>query len=118
MSQYIPKPHRNFGGSINVKDDLSNYATKAELKNATGINTSNFALKSNLAGLKPEVDKIDIGKLETVPVDLSKLTNVVNNDVVKKALYDKLVTKVTNIDNSGFVLKTKYDTDKSDTETM
>ena len=69
-------------------------------------------LKSNLAILKAEVDK----NLKTVPADLSKLSNVVNNDTVKKTVYDKSVTKVNNIDASGFILKTKYNTDKSDLE--
>ena len=72
-----------FGEGINVKVDSSNYATKADLKNATGIDTSKLALKSNLARLKAEADKIDVNKLKTVSVDLSKLSNVVNN-VVKK----------------------------------
>ena len=62
------------------------------------------------------MDKIDVGKLKTVPVDLSKLSNVVNNDVAKKTVYDKLVAKVSNIDTSRFLLKTRYDTDKSDLE--
>ena len=66
-----------------------------------------------MAKLKVE---IDIVKLKTVPVDLSELRNVVNNDVVKNFAYDKLVTKVNNIDISGFILKTKYDTGKSDLE--
>ena len=111
MSQYFPKPFRSFGGNINVKVDLSNYATKADLKNVTHVDTSSFALKTNLANLKTEVDKLDIDKLATVPVDLSKLSNVVKNDVVKKTVYDKLVAKVNNIDTSGFVLKNKYQTD-------
>ena len=115
MSQYFP-PYRSFGGNINVKIDLSNYATKADLKDATGIDTSNFALKSNLASLKTEVDKLDIDKLVLVPVDLSKVSDVVKNDVAKKTVYDELVAKVNNIDISGFVLKTKYDADKSDLE--
>ena len=96
--------------------DLSNYAKKTDLKNATGINTSKLAAKSDLVSLKAEVDKLDIEKLGTVPVDLSKLSNTVKNDVVKKTVYDKLVAKVNNIDTSTFVLKTKYDTDKSDLE--
>ena len=66
--------------------------------------------------LKAEIDRIDVDKLETVPVDLSKLSNVVNNEVVRKTVHDKLVAKVNNNDTSGFVLKTKYDTDKSDLE--
>ena len=68
--------------------------------------------KSSLAKLKAEVDKIDADKLKTVPVDLSKLSNVVNNDVVKKTVYDKVVPKLNDIDVSGFILKTKYDSDK------
>ena len=116
MCQYFPEPYKSFGENINAKVDFFNYATKADLKNATGIDTSKLALKSNLPSLKPKADKIDAGKLKTVPVDLSKLSNVVNNGAVKETVYDKLVTKVNNIDNRGFVLKTKYDTDKSDLE--
>ena len=116
MSKYFPKPFNHFGVNVKVELDLSNYATKANLKGATGIDTSNPALQSNLAILKSEIDKIDVDKLKTVPVDLSKVSNVVNNEVVKKTVYDKLVAKVNAIDTSGFVLKTKYDTDKSDLE--
>ena len=116
MSQYFPKPYKPFGGDINVKVDLSNYATKTDIKNISHVDTSSFALKTNLASLKTEVDKLDIDKLVTVPVDLSRLSNVVKNDVVKKAVYDKLVEKVNNIDTSGFVLKTKCDTEKSEIE--
>ena len=115
MSQYFPKPFRSFGGNIN-KVDLSNYATKTDIKNVTHIDTSSFALKTNLAGLKTEVDKLDIDKLSPVPVDLSKLSDAVKNDVVKKAVYDKLVAKVNNIDTNDFVLKTKYQTDKIELE--
>ena len=116
MSQYFPKPFRSFGGNINVKVDLSNYATKADIKNITHVDTSRFALKTNLASLKTKVDKLDINKLAPVRVALSKLSDVVKNDVVKKAVHDKQVAKVNNIDTSGFVLKTKYDTDKSELE--
>ena len=84
MSQYFPKPYESFGGDINVKVDLSNYAAKTDIKNISHIDTSSFALKSNLASLKTEVDKLDIDKLVLVPVDLSKLSDVVKNDVVKK----------------------------------
>ena len=116
MRQYFPKLYEPFGGDINVKFALSNYATETDIKKNLHVDTSSFALKSNLASLKTEVDKLDIDKLVPVPVDLSKLSDVVKNDVVKKDVYDKLVTKVNNIDTSGFVLKTKYDADKSEIE--
>ena len=116
MSKYFPKSYEPFGGDINVKVDLSNYATKADIKNISHVDTSSFSLKSNLATLKTQVDKLDIDKFVSVPVDLSKLSDAVKIDVVKKPVYDKLVEKVNNIDTSGFVLKTKYDTDKSELE--
>ena len=112
MSQYFPKPYEPFGGDINVKVDLSNYATKTDIKNISHVDTSSFPLKSNLASLKTEVDKLDVDKLVPVPADLSKLSDVVKNEVVKKTVYDKLVAKLNSIDTSAFVLKTKYDTDK------
>ena len=108
MSKYFPKLFRSFGGNINVKVNLSNYATKTNLKNVTLVDTSSFALKTNLANLKTKVDKLDIDKLVPVPVDLSKLGNVVKNEVVKKTMYDKLVAKVNDINTGGFVLKNKY----------
>ena len=83
MSQYFPKPYKPFGGDINVKVDLSNYATKTDLKNVTHADTSSLALKTNLASLKTEVDQLAIGKLATVPIDLSKLSDVVKTDVAK-----------------------------------
>ena len=101
-----------FGGDINVKVDLPNYATKADIKNISHVDTSSFELKTNLASFKTEVDKLDIDTLAPVPVDLSKLSDVVKNDVVKKAVYDKLVAKIKSIDTSAFVLKTNYDIDK------
>ena len=97
MSQYFPKPYEPFGGDINIKVDLSNYATKADIKNISHVDTSSFALKSNLANLKSEVDKLDIDKLVLVPLDLSKLSDLVENDVAKKDVYDKLVTNVNNM---------------------
>ena len=115
MSQYFPKPYEPFGGDINVKVDLSNYATKSDLKNVTHVELGSFAIKSNLASLKTEVDKLHIDQLAPVPVDVSKLSDVVKNDV-KKTVYDNLVAKVNNIDTTGFVLKATYDTDKSDLE--
>ena len=116
MSQYFPKPYEPFGEHINVKVDFSNYTTKTDFKNGTHVDVNNFALKSSLANLKIEVDKLNTDKLTPVPNDLAKLSNVVKNDVVKKTVYDKLVAKVNNIDTTGFVLKTTYDTDKSDLE--
>ena len=77
MSQYFPKPFKSFGRNMNVKVDLSNYATKTDLKNVTHLDTSSFALKTNLASLKTKVDKLDIDKLALVPVDLSELSVVV-----------------------------------------
>ena len=116
MSQYFPKPYEPFGGDINVNVDLSNYSTKTEVKDISHVETSSFALKTNLASLKREVDKLDINKLVHVPVDLIKLSDTVKNVLVKKNEYDKLVGKVNNIDTSKFVLKTKYNTDKSELE--
>ena len=84
MSQYFPKTYERFGRNVQGELDLSNYVTNGDSKGATGIDTSNLAGKSDLASLKAEVEKIDVGKLKTVPVDLSKLSNVVSNDVVKK----------------------------------
>ena len=105
MSEYFPKPSSH-EENIKVKIDLTNYATKENIKNITQVDTSSFALKTNLSSLKTEVDKLDIDKLVPVPTDLSKLSNVVKNDVVKRALYNKLAAKVDNIDTSDFVLKT------------
>ena len=116
MSQYFPKPYEPFGGDINVTVDISNYATKTDLKNVSHADVSSFALKSNLASLKTEIDKLDIDKLTPAPNELAKLSNLVKNDVVKKTVYDKLFAKVNNIDTTGFVLKTTYDADKSDLE--
>ena len=110
MSQYFPKPFEPFGRHIHVIVDLSSYATKDDIKNITHIHSSSFALKTNLANLKTEVDKLDLEKLATVPVDLSKLSNEVKNNVVKKTVYDKLVVKLDNIGTSGLVRKTDYNT--------
>ena len=84
MSQYFPKPYEPFGGDINVKVDLSNYATKTDIKNISHIDTSSFASKSNLASLKTKVDKLDIDRLVPVSADLRKLSNLVKHDIVKK----------------------------------
>ena len=109
----LPKPFRRFGGNINVKVDLSNYATKADIKNIIHVDPLSFTLKTNLAGLKTAADKLDIDKLVSVPVDLS---DVVKNYVVKKTVYHKLVAKVDNIDTSDVVLKTNCNADKTELE--
>ena len=111
-SQYYSKPFRSFGRNINVKVDLSNYATKADIKNISHVETSSFALKTNVADLKAEVDKLDINKLVPVPVDLSKLGDVVKNDVVKKTDYNAKITKIRNKipDNSNLATKTALNT--------
>ena len=108
---YPKSPYKSFGKGIKIKVDLSNYATKTDLKNVTHVDTSSFALKTK-TNLKTKVDKLDIDKLGLVPTDLSKLSSVVKNDVVKKTVYDKIVAKVNNIDTSDFVLETKCDTEK------
>ena len=84
MSQYFLKPFRSFGGNIIVNVDLSNYAKKTDLKNITHVDTSNCALKTNLTRLKTEVDNLDIDKIAPVPVDLSKLSDVVKMMLLKK----------------------------------
>ena len=89
---------------------MTNYGTKKDINDITHVDTSKFVLKTNLANLKTEVDKLDIEKLAIVPVDLSKLSNAVKNDVVKKTVYDKLVTKVNNIETSDFVLRINFNT--------
>ena len=76
VSQYFPKPYEPLGGDINVKVDLSNYATKSDLKNILHADVSNFVIKSNLASLKTEVDTLDIDKLTPAPNDLAKLKDL------------------------------------------
>ena len=113
MSNYFCRCYKRFDGDISLELDLSNYTTKTDLKNVSHVDVSSFALKSNLASLKTEVDKIDADKLKTVPV---KLSNVVKNDVIKKTDDDKLVAKVNGIDNTNFVSRTNYEKDGSDFE--
>ena len=124
---YYP-PYKSSSNNIKVELDLTNYATKTDLNNITHVDTSSFASKTNLAALKTEVDKIDIDKLKTAPTDLAKLTNDVENDLVKKTVYNTKVTsiegqiagltkntidnladitKLKAIDTNSFVLKTK-----------
>ena len=131
MSTYYPS-NKSSRNNIKVELDLTNYATKTDLKNITHVDVSSFASKTNLAALKTEVDKIDADKLKTVPVDLAKLSNVVDNDVVKKTDYSTKVTsieaqivgltenmvdnlgdltKLKAIDTNSFVLKTKLASD-------
>ena len=84
MTQYFPKPYKPFKGDISVKVDLSSFATKADLKEQQELIHLKLAAKSDLANLKADIDQIDVDQLKIVPVDLSKINNVVNNDVVKK----------------------------------
>ena len=100
MSTYYP-PYKSSNSNVKVELDLTNYATKTDLKNITHVDASNYALKTNLAALKTEVDKIDTDKLKTVPDDLAKLTNVVKNEIVKK----------TDFSTYDYVTKTKFSTD-------
>ena len=110
MSRYFP-PYGSSSESTKVELDLSNYATKADVKNITHVDVSSYVSKTNLAALKSEVDKIDTDKLKTVPNDLAKLSNVVKNDVAKKTDYNALKSKVDGIDVSKYVGRTKYETD-------
>ena len=100
MSQNLP-PYNNSRKNIKVELDLSNYATKDDVKNITHVDVSSYATKTNLAALKTEVDKIDIDKLKTMPDDLAKLSNVVKNEVVKK----------TDFTSDNYVTRTKFSTD-------
>ena len=100
MSQYFP-PYNNSSKNVKVELDLSNYATKDDVKNITHVDVSSYATKTNLAALKTEVDKINIDKLKTVPDDLAKLSNTVKNEVVKK----------TDFSADNYVTKTKFSTD-------
>ena len=99
MSEYFLKSFRRFGRNINVKVDLSNYTTKTDLRNVTHVDTSGFALKTNLANLKAEVDKLDVDKLAPVPLDLSKLSDVVKNGVKKTVYETELENKIPDISN-------------------
>ena len=93
MSTYHP-PHKSSSSNVKVELDLTNYAKKTDLNNRTHVDTSSFASKTNLAALKSEVDKIDIDKLKTGPTVLAKLTNAVENDLVKKTVYNTKVTSI------------------------
>ena len=110
MSQYFP-PFNNSSNNIKVELDLSNYATKDDVKNITHVDVSSYATKTNLVASKTEVNKIDTDKLKTVLDDLAKLSNVVKNEVVKKTAYNTLKNKVDAIDTSKFVSRNKFATD-------
>ena len=112
MSQYFP-PYNNSSNNIKGELDLSNYATKDDVKNITHVDVNSFASKTNLTALKTEVDKIDNDKLKTVPDDLAKLSNVVKNEVVKKITYNTLKNNVDAIYTSKFVSRTKFTTDSN-----
>ena len=93
MSTYYPL-YKSSSNNIKVELDLTNYATKTDLKNITHVDVSSFASKTNLAALKTEVDKIDADKLKTTPADLDRLSNVAKSDVVKKTDYNTKVTSI------------------------
>ena len=93
MSTYYP-PYRSSSNNIKVELDLANYSAKTDLKNITHVDVSSFTSKTNLAALKTEIDKRDADKLKTVPVDLAKLTNSVEHDLVKKTIYNNKVTSI------------------------
>ena len=130
MSYYLP--YKNSSNNVKVELDLTNYATKTDLKNITHVDVSSFASKTNLAALKTDVDKIDTDKLKTAPTDLTKLTNAIENDVFKKTDYNTKVTsieaqiagltkntadnladitKLKAIDTNSFVTRTKFSAD-------
>ena len=128
---YYP-PYKSSSNNVKVELDLTNYATKTDLKNITHVDVSSFASKTNLAALKTEVDKIDVDRLKTTPINVAKLSNVVKNEVVKKTDYNAKVTSIegqiagiakNTIDNladitklkavgtSNFVTRTKFSAD-------
>ena len=130
MSYYTP--YKSSSNNVKVELDLTNYATKTDLKNITHVDVSSFASKTNLAALKTEVDKIDTDKLKTAPTDLAKLTNAIENDIVKKTDYNTKVTSIEAqiagrtkntvdnladitkpkvIDTNSFVTRTKFSAD-------
>ena len=128
---YYP-PYKSSSNNVKVKLDLTNYATKTDLKNITHVDVSSFASKTNLAASKTEVDKIGVDKLKTTPIDLDRLNNLVKNDIVKKTDYNTKVTsieaqitgltkntvdnladitKLKAIDTNSFVTRTKFSSD-------
>ena len=131
MSTYYPQ-YKSSGQNVKVELDLTNYATKTDLKNITRVDVSSYVSKTNLAALKSEIDKIDADKLKKTPIDLAKLSNNVKNDVVKKTDYNAKVTSIAGqiagitkntidnladitklkaVDTSNFVTRTKFSAD-------
>ena len=131
MTTYYPS-YKSSSNNVKLELDSSNYATKTDLKNITHVDVSSFASKTNLAALKTEVDKIGTDKLKTAPTDLAKLTNAIENDVVKKTDYNTKVTSIEDqiagltkntvdnladitklkaIDTNSFVTRTKFSAD-------
>ena len=134
MSYYLP--YKGSSNNVKVELDLTNYVTKTVLKNITHVDVSSFAIKTNLAALETKADKIDTDKLKIAPTDLAKLTNAIENDVVKKTDYstkttsieaqiavltknavDNLadITKLKEIDTNSFVTRTTF---LADTNTL
>ena len=132
MNYYLP--YKSSSNNVKVELDLTNYATKMDLKNITHVDVSSFASKTNLAALKAEVDKIDTDKIKTAPTDLAKLTNAIENEVVKKTDYSTKITsieaqiagltkntadnladimKLKAIDTNSFVTRTKFSADSN-----
>ena len=107
-NKYFPPYSTSHFENIKVELDLSDYATKKDLDDITQVDTSEFALKTNLSALKTEIDKLDIPKLSTVPTDLSKLTKKVHKEFIKKTNFNILKTKIDGVDDSKYALKTKY----------
>ena len=128
---YYP-PYKSSSNNVKVELDLTNYATKTDLKNITPVDVSSFASKTNLAALKTEVEKIDTDKLKTAPADLAELTYAIENDVVKNTDYNAKVTSIEAeiagltkntvdnladimrlkaIDTNSFVTRTKFSAD-------
>ena len=128
---YYP-PYKSSSNNIKVELDLSNYATKNDFKNITHVDVSSFASKTNLAALKTDADKTDTDKLKTAPTDLAKLPNGIENDLVKKTVYNTKVTsietqiagltkntvdnladitKLKAVDSNSFVTRTKFSAD-------
>ena len=117
---YYSQPESHITNRINVELDLSNYPTKSDLKGVAYAKTSNLTVREDLPSLKVRVDKLDVDKLKTVLADLSSITNVIDNNVLKNVVYDKLVINVNTIDtkitNIGLFSEMQYDSHKQNSE--